>query len=123
MLDVLNEYRINNGLQPLIYSRTLEAAADLHADDLWQRGYFAHVNPDGENPGDRALRSGFCTRYVGENLAAGQRSVARAMEAWINSPSHNTNMLQADYIYVGMGYSVDANGRQYWAQSFALAVP
>jgi uncharacterized protein YkwD len=123
MYEALNEYRVANGLSPLIYSKTLEAAADAQAVDLWQRSFFAHVNPDGENPGQRAVAAGFCHEYVGENLAAGQNTLEKAMTAWKNSPGHNANMLQPAYIYVGVSYSVDTNGRYYWAQELAYELP
>jgi uncharacterized protein YkwD len=123
MFEQLNAYRVENGLHPLIYSVKLEQTADGHVEDLWQRGFFAHINPEGQDPGDRAMEAGFCHKYVGENLAAGQNTTGRALDAWINSPSHNENMLEEDYVYVGMGYSVDTNGRQYWAQVFAYDVP
>lgn len=123
LLDALNEYRASLGLSPLIYSRTLEAAAQAQAEDLWQRDFFSHTNPDGELPGDRALRAGFCHKYVGENLAAGQATVERAMQAWKNSPSHDLNMREPDYVYVGFGFSIDPDGRRYWSQSFAYDLP
>jgi uncharacterized protein YkwD len=123
MVQQLNAYRIENGLQPLVYSKTLETAAQNHVEDLYNRNYFAHVDPDGEDPGRRALDAGFCHKYVGENLAAGQTSVTAVMTAWKNSPDHNENMLMTQYVYVGMGHFVDPNGRQYWGQEFAYDVP
>ncbi|GMV97312.1 MAG: hypothetical protein AMXMBFR83_16700 [Phycisphaerae bacterium] len=123
LVDALNQYRIENGLKPLIYSKRLEAAADGQVRDLWQRGYFSHINPEGQNPGDRAIAAGFCHKYVGENLAAGQRSVSAVMTAWQNSPGHNANMLEPEYRYVGVSFSVDQNGRMYWAQEFAYELP
>jgi uncharacterized protein YkwD len=123
MFEALNNYRAANGLRPLIYSKRLEAAADAHVADLATRAFFDHINPDGEDPGDRAREAGFCHEYVGENIAAGQTSVAAVQIAWQNSPSHNENMLEPDYRYVGMGHYVDSNGRQYWAQEFAFELP
>lgn len=123
MLEQLNAYRAQNGLEPLIYSKTLEAAANAQAKDLFARNFFDHINPDGKDPGDRALDARFCHKYVGENIAAGQTSVTAVMQAWKNSPHHNENMLDPDYVYVGMGYYVDPSGRQYWAQEFAFDVP
>jgi uncharacterized protein YkwD len=123
LFDALNDYRRQNGLNPLIYSLRLEAAAEAQVQDLWQRAFFAHINPDGESPGDRALAAGFCHRYVGENLAAGQNSVPAVMTAWQNSPGHDANMLEPDYVYVGVAVSQDANGRLYWAQEFAFDLP
>jgi uncharacterized protein YkwD len=123
MLDQLNTYRIQNGLKPLIYSKTLEFAANAQAKDLYARNFFDHINPDGKDPGQRALDADFCSKYVGENIAEGQISVDAVMLAWKNSPHHNENMLHEDYVYVGMGHYVDPTGRQYWAQEFALDVP
>ncbi|HPD32520.1 MAG TPA: CAP domain-containing protein [Phycisphaerae bacterium] len=119
----LNNYRVNHGLSPLVYSKRLEAAAQAHLSDMYERGYFAHITPEGLEPGDRAMELGFCHRYVGENLAAGQRTVQAVMRAWDNSPSHQLNMLEPDYVYVGLGHFVDPiTGRQYWAQEFAYHV-
>ncbi len=123
MFEALNRYRRENGLSPLIYSGKLEQLADAHARDLWERSFFDHINPDGLGPGDRALQAGFCHEYVGENIAAGQTSVESVMRAWKNSPSHDRNMLLSQYVYVGMGFSRDPNGRLYWAQEFAFDVP
>jgi hypothetical protein len=123
MLDAVNLYRLENGLRPLVYSKRLEVAGDALVRDLWGRSFFAHIDPDGRTPGDRAVAADFCHSYVGENIAAGQTSVQAVMEAWKNSPSHDRNMLEPDYVYVGMGHFVDPNGRQYWAQEFALDYP
>jgi len=123
MYQELNQYRVENGLQPLLYSQTLEAAIEDHVEDLWVRGFFSHTNPDGEDPGDRAIRAGFCHEYVGENIAAGQTSTQHALQAWKDSHSHNANMLEPKYIYVGMGHFTDTFGRQYWGQAFAYDVP
>lgn len=123
MLDALNAYRAEYGLEPLIYSKRLEQAISRHVQDLYNRQFFDHTNPDGKTPGDRAVDAGFCHVYVGENIAAGQVDVEAVMQAWKNSPGHNKNMLLADYVYVGMGYFVSPEGRKYWGQAFALDLP
>jgi len=123
LFNALNEYRIQNGLQPLLYSKRLEAAGQAHLMDMCDRDYFAHITPEGLKPGDRAMENGFCHDYVGENLAAGQRTVKRVMLAWERSPSHQLNMVEAKYVYVGVAHYVNpVTGRQYWAQEFAYAL-
>ena len=120
LFNALNDYRAKHGLTTLIYSQTLEEAANAHLQDMYERDYFAHLTPEGLTPGDRAIAVGFCHSYVGENLAAGQRNVKAAMRAWDRSPSHQLNMLEVNYVYVGVGHFVDPiTGRQYWAQEFA----
>lgn len=123
LFNRLNTYRVENGLSPLSYSSTLQAAADAHCRDLWERDFFAHINPDGMNPGDRAVAAGFCHQYVGENLAAGQNTLARVMQAWKESPTHNANMLVPEYVHGAIGHFTDPTGRQYYAQLFAYDLP
>ncbi len=126
MYRVLNAYRTNNRLPALAYSKTLEAAADAHARDMWQRGFFEHENPDGDGPGERALAAGFCHEYVGENIAEGDglATVAEVQAGWVASPGHNANMLNEPYRLVGMGHYYDPMSRyHYWVQDFALPNP
>jgi len=123
LFQELNDYRIENGLEPLTYSTRLESVIDDQVYDLWARNYFDHVNPDGLSPADRALEGGFCHGYVGENIAAGQRSIPRVMTAWKESPPHNANMLEPGYAHVGIGSFTAPNGRLYWGQLFAIRRP
>lgn len=120
MFLAVNAYRQQNGRSALRYSRTLEAAANAHAQDLYVRDFFDHTNPDGLGPGDRALQAGFCHDRVGENIAAGQTSVSEVQEGWERSPGHKANMLYPYYEWAGMGHYVSPDGRHYWVQVFAL---
>ena len=120
MYEALNLYRLQRGLPVLAYSRTLEAAANTHARDMYQRGFFDHDNPDGDGPSERVLEAGFCElSWVGENIAMGPQSVTEVQNAWANSPEHNHNMLHDQFTFVGMGYYVSPLGTRYWVQNFA----
>jgi len=44
-------------------------AATLHSQDMLNRDYFSHTNPDGLDPADRATNAGYPTTSVGENIA------------------------------------------------------
>jgi len=123
MYIALNDYRRACGVPTLAYSKTLEAAANFQAEDLYRRNFFAHINPDGEGPGERAIRFGYCHEYAGENIAAG--NVITTPEAvqigFQNSPDHDLNMKHEPYRLVGMGHYYSAvNGWHYWVQVMAL---
>ncbi len=120
MLDELNAFRRENGLGPLIYSKTLERSADGMAADIAIRNFFDHVDPDGNSPVERALAAGFCHKYVGENLATGFEDVASVMEGWKASEGHRVNMLHPDYAYVGMGVFRTPQRGAVWVQEFAF---
>lgn len=129
VFQLLNDYRQNNGLVPLRYSLRLELAATRHAEDMFQRGFFDHVNPDGDGPGERALDAGFCHEFGGENIATGTNTLTtpqEVMQAWKNSPTHNANMLEPSFRWVGVGVFSVQNGSNitfYWVQHFATDAP
>ncbi|HPD29603.1 MAG TPA: CAP domain-containing protein [Phycisphaerae bacterium] len=119
MLNALNNYRLANGLGILMYSDSLEQAAQAHAQDMHARNFFDHTNPDGKTSFDRAVAAGFCSPLmVGENIAYGQQSVADVQAGWEGSPGHNANMLHTGYAFVGMGHYVSFLGEHYWVQVF-----
>lgn len=102
----LNAFRAEQGLGRLRANASLTRAAQAHAADMAQRGYFAHEAPDGPNGrtfGDRARNGGCVMRSGAENLANGQRSEAEVVAAWANSPGHRRNMMVADYKLYGLG--------------------
>jgi uncharacterized protein YkwD len=118
----LNNYRLENGLNLLQYSRTLERSADDYAFELVLKKFeLAHVDPEGDAPSDRALDAGFCHQFVGENLAEGFETTEQVMQAWKDSPGHNANLLGAQYDLVGVGYYFEPNGRRIWVQEFAAS--
>lgn len=52
-------------------------AAAAHAADMAARGFVGHDGSDGSEAGDR-VNPGYRWRSVGENVAAGQRNVAKS---------------------------------------------
>jgi uncharacterized protein YkwD len=119
LYELVNEYRRRNGLNELLYSASLQEAADAYAERMARDDFFEHVAPEGTGPGDRALTAGFCNRYVGENLAYGLNQVAtaeEAMQGFIDSPPHNENLLRTrwDYIGIGLWHRVSVDGDEYW---------
>lgn len=102
MLVLVNIEREKAGVRPLVWKESLAEVGRAHADDMWERSYFAHVNPDGLTPFDRMKRAGITFRTAGENLALA-RTVERAHEGLMNSPGHKRNILDPAFGHVGMG--------------------
>ncbi|MEJ8561092.1 CAP domain-containing protein [Yoonia sp. GPGPB17] len=104
----INAFRASQGLGPLQPNATLTRAAQAHAEDMTQRGYFSHDSvggPNGDNFKARAQAGGCAMRAGAENIATGQRSEAAAFEAWKNSTGHRRNMLGRSYTQYGLGRS------------------
>jgi uncharacterized protein YkwD len=89
----INAFRADNGRAPLAVSADLTVAADLHARDMVENGYFSHTGLNGSTVARRVRASGCNWTGVAENIAQGQTSADQAMTTWINSAGHRANLL------------------------------
>ncbi len=131
VLRLINEYRQENGLEPLLLSDTLSVASERHSEDMGEHNFFAHDTvsssyyPAGAEPWDRMAAEGYkYDTFKGENIAAGYETAEEAFEAWRNSPSHNHAMLDGNYRVVGVG-RVNVPGSRfgwYWTTDFGTEV-
>lgn len=100
-LDLINANREANGLQALEIDSEVQNVARLKAEDLVQNNYFAH---NSETYGDiQNMLTTFGVSYssAGENIA-GNSSLSKAVEAWMNSENHKVNILSESYNYTGI---------------------
>jgi uncharacterized protein YkwD len=102
MLDLVNQARSEHGLRALNADPQATEVARAHARDMFARGYFSHVSPQGQTPFDRLRQSGLRYRAAGENLALA-RNVAMAHQGLMNSPGHRANILRPAFGRVGIG--------------------
>jgi len=102
MLELINEERAKEGLKPLKADRDETLVARAHSKDMFARGYFAHVNPDGKDPFDRMKAAKLKFRTAGENLALAQ-TLQIAHINLMNSPGHRANIMNPQYKRVGIG--------------------
>lgn len=106
---LLNCERITRDLPPVDCDLRLVWIGRQHADDMASRGFFGHINPEGQNSFHRLSGRGIHYGLAGENLAR-QRSIFDAHSAWMDSPQHRRNILTEQYHYAGIG--VVPQGRQ-----------
>jgi uncharacterized protein YkwD len=113
VFEQLNAYRLENGKEALAYDDALEAAVLGHCHHMAVHTFFDHDAPETPvmSPWARAELCGADAH--GENIAYGQKTPEAVMTAWKDSPGHNTNMLEAGFKRVGIGYH---DG--YWGQLF-----
>ncbi len=118
VIEGVNMERALMGIASLSYHRDLETSAQLHAEDMLNRGYFDHETPEGLNSSDRIKATGYtdvnaqecrCTITValGENIAKGQQTVKQVVAEWMASPSHRKAMLSKEYSEIGVGITGD----------------
>lgn len=116
-LTLLNNDRAANGLPALRANSKLNSLAENYAQDMINRNFFSHYNPEGQSPFDRMSQAGIRYSYAGENLAI-NNSVTSAETAFMNSPGHRANILNPNYTEVGLGVRYDSKGSVYVVQEF-----
>ena len=121
-LDPLDEVaRLSEGLasgitstskQALAVDPNLSASARGHSEDMDNRDFFDHINPDGDGPGQRAIDDGYGSGFVGENI--GWIGSSRAPDEQLRAEAHHENLWESDghqrnlmndnWSEVGLGY-------------------
>jgi hypothetical protein len=102
LVDLTNEERLHNALGQLTVSPVLENAAQMKAEDMAAKGYFAHYGPDGSTPWDWMKKAGYNYADAGENLAIDFTDSNDVDEAWMNSPTHRANILNSKFTEIGI---------------------
>jgi hypothetical protein len=102
MLAMINTERQKMGLNTLDSNRSLQQLAQFRAQDMCDRGYMAHIDPDGKNAGDHAENFGI-EGSIGENIGTGE-SVRSIHEGLMQSASHMRLILGEKNKEAGFGF-------------------
>lgn len=103
VIRLTNEKRTQAGLAPLTEDPVLSKAAMAKGADMLNKGYWAHISPDGTQPWAFFINANYEYRYAGENLARDFSNASSAVDAWMASASHRENMLSSNYKNIGIG--------------------
>jgi uncharacterized protein YkwD len=135
LTQLINQERSQRGLTGLENDPALTLIARQHSQDMTDRNFFAHDNPDGEDPTARASRNGFtCRKDYGSHYTEGiaeniyqawlyssityvaflpvkdmyslDELAALLVDGWMNSPGHRANILNPDFDRGGVGVAI-----------------
>jgi len=112
-LSLTNGERSSRGIGTLAADQTLEAISLAHAIDMAQAGRIYH-NPDLYSEDFRASLGD--PYVIGENVGRGQ-DVDSIHEAFMQSPSHRSNILRTQFTLAGMAV-ISANGYLWVVETF-----
>lgn len=107
IIRFINEERLKFGLSELSYNGELHNSATMKANDMCVNQYFAHKSPDGVFFDSLLSVAGYEYDFGGENLAREFNSSKIIVKAWMASPSHRDNILEARFEDVGIGICND----------------
>jgi uncharacterized protein YkwD len=137
--EAINSRRTAARLSPLRVDDRLTRVARAHSEDMAARGFFDHINAQGEDPTARGKRAGYeCRKAIdklsfreglSENLSevprasrvrivgdrktydwnAAEDIVRQAVDGWMKSPGHRRNILGKTFSESGVGVAVSSN--------------
>lgn len=110
---LVNEVRVGMGLAPVKLKAKLSRVAQNHAAEMFTNNFLEHTDITGREPSDRVRASSIFFSSVSENIARGQETPEQVMNAWMNSPDHKANIVNAASKNLGVGYH-----QKYWVQNF-----
>ena len=144
ILNAINEARAvardcqdGNGLvsaaPALTWNDDLYASAYEHSYDLAESNTFSHYGSGSTSDitgannnkssyfNERIRANGYVDyRTIGENIAGGQETIQKAVTAWLASPAHCTNIMNANFKEIGVAVVTNDSSDYgiYWTQSF-----
>jgi uncharacterized protein YkwD len=138
VLCLVNQERVRDHESPLRANGRLQQAAQGHSEDMALGDYFEHVGPGGNTPLRRIRASGYIPSprdgyAIGENIAWGTFSLATPqaiVAAWMASPEHRANILEARYRDTAVGVwpaapasLAEGQSGAVYTQDFGVIVP
>jgi uncharacterized protein YkwD len=116
VMCLINRERAVHLEMPLKPNPELQQAAEGHSAEMVAEDYFQHISPSGLTPVDRVSITGYIPSplvgyVIGENIAWGTLTLSTPqaiVAAWIASPPHLANILEAQYDDTGIGISPEA---------------
>lgn len=120
VIRLINEERKKAGLNPLEKNEKMMSAAAVRAEEINE--VFGHTRPNGKACKTVLEELEYEGDYAGENIAGGQKTPEKVVQAWLNSEGHRNNALNPNAKYTGVGFLHKVNGSYTyynWVQIFA----
>jgi uncharacterized protein YkwD len=128
-LRLVNDLRLDEGLNPYSQSRLLTDAARRHADDLAAHGFAdpddVHLGSDGTHEQERIQEAGYAAwargdgqLTVDENVWSRRGTPEDALDFFLGDQVHRDNLLSDAYREIGIGVATSDDGRSHYVLDF-----
>jgi len=117
-LTLLNEIREAIGMNTLIQEESLDRAAQAHADYLIANHVATHDEIPGlpkftgVTPAERAIRAGYLSRQVSENLSAHNSDAQSSIDGLFSAIYHRFGFLDTWIDEIGVGVTQNPQGKK-----------
>ena len=102
---LVNDYRKTKGCKALAWVGPVAVIAQRHSEDMFNYGFFSHINHLGQTPFERLQSAGIRYRIAAENIASGQQTAEQVLQSWLSSSGHRRNIENCELTQHGVGLS------------------
>lgn len=117
MLDSVNALRRAAGVPEVQLDARLTASAATHSRDMSLQNRPWHFGSDGSSPIDRAARSGFTGRLIGEAISETYETELETLAAWMESPDTRRIIVDPNATRMGFSWYQESNGKIWWTMN------
>lgn len=114
ILELINNYRLSEGLNPLQSMTIIKSAAFTHTDYMADTQTVSHANFFTRS---NFLKSNAGAKSVSENVAYGYSSAESVVNAWMRSEAHKKN-IEGDFTNFEISAEKDVDDRWYFTNIF-----
>lgn len=120
VLKIINGYREEGGLEPLVLDDKLTTVACARAEEIAWSGRFSHYRPNNRFFSSILKDAGITKGSAGENIARGYATPEDVCAAWKDSETHYENIMNPEFTRIGIGVATDPDpsGKLCWSQLF-----
>lgn len=126
LLDLVNQYRADNGRSALAMDTAVTRPATWFSRDMATGNYFPldHIDRNGRTIPQRLTWCGVAYNAWRENIYGGSPEAQVVFDAWQASSTHNTNMLATDITLAGVARSFNGPSEfdWYWVMNYTSPV-
>lgn len=143
---LLNKEREKRGLSALLWDESLNKAAGKHSQDMVDRNFFSHNDPDNRGFQERYKTEGIeCKIRIGDTTYMGAENIAQdnlyssyvykdgkiffnwnsedeiadsVVKRWMRSKGHRANILTPYFKRQGIGVAISDDGKIYVTENF-----
>lgn len=115
IVQLLNDYRLSKGLNPLNILNVASKEANNHSLYMANQGEPSH---DFFYLRSQNLQTAVNAKDVSENVAYGYTNAQSLVNAWINSEGHRNNIVNPLFTEIGIATKQDKNGKNYYTNIF-----
>lgn len=114
IMELINDYRLSKGLNPLNNVGIIKAQAFNHTEYMIT---YNNVSHDNFNQRKLFLESSLGASNVSENVAYGFTSAQTVVNAWLNSSNHKAN-IEGNFTDFDLSADQNADGDWYYTNIF-----